>query len=163
MPGDTIAPIGTFSSPGEKVALGILYFIRTTKWLCLLCLTASLGAGTAGATDGQPILDLGIVSWIQYQKKQLFADVTNIAIHDNAVQTPNVTVSIYQAVVFENMDKISHRLVFLPDIDNKMETAYTSAVIRPTERWGAEFHGFGVFPYHCTIHPEERGDITVTL
>ena len=114
-------------------------------------------------TDGQPILDLGIVSWLEYQKKQLLVEVTEITIHDHTIQPSDVSVSIYQAVIFENRDETNHRLVFLPDVDNLMENAYTSAVIRASERWGAEFHGFGVIPYQCTIHPEERGKITVTL
>lgn len=125
--------------------------------------TAGLVARPAFATDGQPILDLGIVSWLDYQKKQLLAEVARISIHDNVVKSPDVTVEIYQAVIFENQDQDSHRLVFLPDLDNKMESAYTSAVIRSGERWGAEFHGFGIFPYHCTVHPEERGKIKVVL
>lgn len=122
-----------------------------------------MGPLQAGATDGRPILDLGIVSWLEYQRKQLLVEVAEITIHEHSIQTPDVSVSIYQPVIFENQDETSHRLVFLPDIDNKMEIAYTSAVIRSKERWGAEFHGFGIFPYHCTIHPEERGEITVTL
>ena len=68
-----------------------------------------------------------------------------------------------QAVVFQNLDEQSHRLVFMPDLGNKMDRAYTSAVVRQDERWGAEFHDFGRFPYHCTVHPEERGEISVIL
>ena len=115
------------------------------------------------ATDGQPILDLGIVSWLEYRKKQLLVEVIEIIIHDHAITAADVSVSIYQAVIFENQDETNHRLVFLPDMDNLMETAYTSAVIRAGERWGAEFHAFGAFPYQCTIHSEERGRVTVTL
>jgi plastocyanin len=141
----------------------MLRFIRRMKYLSCLCVLGVVGPLQVGATDGQPILDLGIVSWLEYQKKQLLVEVTEITIHEHAIQSADVSVSIYQAVIFENQDEMSHRLVFLPDVDNLMETAYTSAVIRASERWGAEFHGFGVFPYHCTIHPEEHGQITVTL
>jgi len=122
-----------------------------------------MGPLQVDATDGQPILDLGIVSWLEYQKKQLLVEVTEITIHDHAINAAKVSVSIYEAVIFENQDDTNHRLVFLPDVDNLMENAYTSAVIRASERWGAEFHAFGIFPYHCTIHPEERGRIRVTL
>lgn len=137
--------------------------MRRTTYLSCLIVIVSMGPLQAGATDGQPILDLGIVSWLQYQKKQLLVEVTEIAIHDHAIEAADVSVSIYQAVIFENQDETNHRLVFLPDVDNLMETAYTSAVIRASERWGAEFHAFGIFPYQCTMHPEERGRITVTL
>lgn len=140
-----------------------MLYIRRISYLCLACTIIAIAPLRVFATDGQPILDLGIVSWLQFQKKQLLVEVTEISIHDHAIEEADVSVSIYQAVIFENRDETNHRLVFLPDMDNLMETAYTSAVIRASERWGAEFHAFGVFPYQCTIHPEERGRITVTL
>ena len=120
---------------------------------------ATLGLNAAIATDGQPILDLGIVSWLEYQKRQLLVEIAEISIEDSVIKPSDTVVSIYQAVIFRN----NHRLVFLPDVGNKMDEAYTSAVIRPDERWGAEFHGFGRFPYRCTIHPEEMGEISVIL
>ncbi|MBT8101054.1 MAG: hypothetical protein KJO82_14965 [Gammaproteobacteria bacterium] len=121
------------------------------------------GLRSAVATDGQPILDLGIVSWLDYQKRQLISEIKEVTIENGKVSPTETVVSIYQAVVFLNLDDDSHRLVFLPDVGNKMERAYTSAAIRSGERWGAEFHGFGRLPFHCTIHPEERGEVSVIL
>lgn len=127
----------------------------------LLALTS--GSQPAKATDGQPILDLGIVSWLEFKKRQLVSEIKEVTIVDGKIKPTETVVSIYQAVVFHNLDKENHRLVFMPDIGNKMEEAYTSAVIRNDERWGAEFHGFGLLPFHCTAHPEERGEISVIL
>ena len=124
---------------------------------------ATLGINAAMATDGQPILDLGIISWLEYQKRQLLVDIAEISVEESAIKPTDKVVSIYQAVIFHNEGKHNHRLVFLPDVGNKMDEAYTSAVIRPGERWGAEFHGFGRFPYRCTIHAEEMGEISVIL
>lgn len=129
----------------------------------VVLLLATLGINAAVATDGQPILDLGIVSWLEYQKRQLLVEIAEISIEDSMIKPSDTVVSIYQAVIFRNAGKHNHRLVFLPDVGNKMDEAYTSAVIRPDERWGAEFHGFGRFPYRCTIHPEEMGEISVIL
>lgn len=128
-----------------------------------MLLVFATGLRSAAATDGQPILDLGIVSWLEYQKKQLLVEIAEVTIKDDKINPGDSVVSIYQAVIFSNKDDVHHRLVFLPDVGNKMEEAYTSAVIRADERWGAEFHGFGRFPYRCTIHPEERGEISVIL
>lgn len=137
-------------SDGHRVKLAVL-------------LLAMLGINAAIATDGQPILDLGIVSWLEYQKRQLLVEIAEITIENSKIKPSDTVVSIYQAVIFRNAGKHNHRLVFLPDVGNKMDEAYTSAVIRPDERWGAEFHGFGRFPYRCTIHPEEMGEISVIL
>jgi hypothetical protein len=125
--------------------------VRRNHWRLVLLIIMAMAARSVMATDGQPILDLGIVSWLDYQKRQLLSEVQE------------TVVSIYEAVMFHNLDDDSHRLVFLPDTGNKMEQAYTSAVIRPDERWGAEFHGFGLIPFQCTVHPEERGEISVIL
>lgn len=125
--------------------------------IVLLCLRPAI------ATDGQPILDLGIVSWLDYQRRQLVSEVKEVNIESGKVSPTETVVSIYQAVMFHNLSDENHRLVFLPDVGNKMEQAYTSAVIRPDERWGAEFHGFGILPFQCTVHPEERGEVSVIL
>jgi plastocyanin len=122
-----------------------------------------LALQSAIATDGQPILDLGIVGWIDYQRRSLLSEVKEVTIESGKISPTETVVSIYEAVMFHNVDDESHRLVFMPDVGNKMEQAYTSGIIRPDERWGAEFHGFGQFPYRCTMHPEERGEISVIL
>lgn len=140
-----------------------LQYVRKFRRQLMIGFAVFVGLQPAIATDGQPILDLGIVSWLEYQKRQLLVEISKIEINDGVIEQAMVTVSIYQAVIFENLGETNHRLVFMPDTDNKMEAAYTSAVIRPKERWGAEFHGFGVFPYNCTMHPEEHGRIAVTL
>jgi plastocyanin len=128
----------------------------------LLALVA-IGSRAALATDGQPILELGIVSWIDYQKRTLLSEVKEVSIENGRISPAETVVSIYEAVMFHNKSDETHRLVFLPDTGNKMEQAYTSGVIRPGERWGAEFHGFGLIPFRCTIHPEERGEVSVIL
>jgi len=130
-------------------------------WLAIVA--ALLGLRAAVATDGQPILDLGIVSWLDFQKRSLLSEVREVTIENGEISPRETVVSIYEAVMFHNVSDENHRLVFLPDIGNKMEQAYTSAVIRPDERWGAEFHGFGLIPYRCTIHPTERGEISIIL
>ena len=115
------------------------------------------------ATDGDPIMDLGIFTWLKYQQKQFFTDIVEIAIKDNKIQSPKLTVEIYEPILFENQDKTNHRLVFLPSVGNKFDVEYFSPVIQPGERWGLELHTFGDFPYQCTLHPEERGIFTVNL
>jgi len=136
------------------------YRILITAALCAV----SLGPiRTVIATDGDPIMDLGIFTWLKYQQKQFFTDITEIAIKDGKIQPPELTLDIYQPIIFENQDNTNHRLVFLPGIGNKMDLEYVSPVIQPGERWGLEIHTFGDFPYQCTLHPEERGSFTVNL
>jgi plastocyanin len=121
------------------------------------------GITPVSATDGDPIMDLGIFSWIKYQQKQFFTDIVEISIEKHKFNDADNNVSIYQPIIFENKDGTNHRLVFLPGLENQMDFAYTSPVIKPEERWGLEIHTFGVFPYQCTLHPEERGRFSVKL
>ena len=146
--------VGTLKNSRTGFRAGLLLAAAAAAVLCLR---------GAMATDGQPILDLGIVSWLDYQKRQLLSEVKEVTIENGKVSPTETVVSIYQPVMFHNRDEITHRLVFLPDIGNKMEQAYTSSVMRTDERWGAEFHGFGRFPFQCSIHPEERVEISVIL
>lgn len=133
--------------------------------LIALALATGLIYGTrpVSATDGDPVMDLGIFSWIKYQQKQFFTDIVEIGINKGSFSNPDTMVSVYQPIIFENQDETNHRLVFLPGLENKMDFPYTSPVIKPEERWGLEIHTFGVFPYQCTLHPEERGKFTVKL
>lgn len=131
--------------------------------IAVLCLAVLQPVPPVSATDGDPIMDLGIFSWIKYQQKQFFTEIVEVGIKDRSFSTKKVTVKIYQPILFENQDQVNHRLVFLPGLDNKMDLAYTSPVIEPGERWGLEIHTFGVFPFQCTLHPEERGSFTVKL
>lgn len=128
-----------------------------------MCILLSGQFQMAQSSDGAPIMDLGIFTWLQYQKKQFFTDIVEIAIKDKAVNSPEVTVSIFEPILFENQDKTNHRIVFLPGIGNAMDFEVLSPVIKPGERWGLEIHIFGVMTYQCTLHPEEHGTITVKL
>ncbi|MGK0297776.1 MAG: plastocyanin [Gammaproteobacteria bacterium] len=132
--------------------------------LAIVLISATLSnINHVNATDGDPIMDLGIFSWIMYQKKQFFTDIVEISIENNKIHETDVLVSVYQPIIFENKDSTNHRLVFIPDMENKMDFAYTSPVIKAEERWGLEIHSFGVFPYQCSLHPKERGKFTVKL
>jgi plastocyanin len=122
-----------------------------------------LGSYQVSATDGDPIMDLGIFSWVKYQQKTFFTDIIEVTIKKGIFENGEQEVSIYQPIIFENQDDTNHRLVFIPGLENKMDYAYTSPVIEPEQRWGVEIHTFGVFPYQCTLHPGERGKFSVKL
>jgi plastocyanin len=139
-------------------------FFRRTKFVWLICLAVSIGPRLSDAGDEEskrmlyPIRELGIRGW----PGQLTADALPVQIHDHAVQPKDTEIAIHQAVIIENLDKMNHILAFFPDAGNPLEVTDISMVIRAGERWAAQFNDSGVFPYQCTIHPEERGSITVT-
>jgi len=122
-----------------------------------------IGITSVKATDGDPVMDLGIFSWIKYQQKIFFTDIVEITLENGKFSPEQTEVSVYQPIIIENKDAENHRIIFLPGLKNKMDFAYTSPVIKSEERWGLEIHTFGNFPYQCTLHPEERGSFTIKL
>ena len=97
-----------------------------TATIAMTLLSALLyGVNPVSATDGNPIMDLGIFSWIKYQKKQFFTDIVEVTIDDNKFHAADLLVSIYQPIIFENKDDDNHRLVFLPGLENLMDYTYT--------------------------------------
>ncbi len=136
-----------------------------TKLTTTIAITSLLFAGViqVKATDGDPIMDLGIFSWIKYQQKTFFTDIVEITLQDGKFSHPEMDVSVYQPIIIENKTQDNHRIVFVPGLKNKMDFAYTGPVVKPEERWGLEIHTFGDYPYQCTLHPQERGVFKVTL
>jgi plastocyanin len=139
--------------------------LNFNRLVSTITISAMLLAGVAQvkATDGDPIMDLGIFSWIKYQQKTFFTDIVEITLQDGKFSHPEVEVSVYQPIIIENKSTENHRIVFVPGLKNKMDFAYTGPVIKAEERWGLEIHTFGDYPYQCTLHPEERGVFKVTL
>ncbi len=138
-------------------------FTKLTLTTVFLSFSIMVGIFPVKATDGDPVMDLGIFSWIKYQQKTFFTDIVEITLENGKFSESLTEVSVYQPIIIENKDAENHRIVFLPGLKNKMDFAYTSPVIQPEERWGLEIHTFGDFPYQCTLHPEERGTFTVKL
>jgi plastocyanin len=130
---------------------------------CLISAAVLLlpGITRVSATDGEPLQEIGIYSWLQFQQKKFFTEITEISIHNKTVTPAKTSASLYEPIFFENQDETNHRLIFIPDMNNDMEYGYTTPVIAPGERWGVEIHNFGVFPYQCTLHPEEHGVVSV--
>jgi plastocyanin len=136
-----------------------------SRYISAMIMASFILAGIfpVAATDGDPIMDLGIFSWIKYQQKTFFTDIVEITLENGKFSNPDMEVSVYQPIIIENKDSQNHRIVFVPGLKNKMDYPYTSPVIKPEERWGLEIHTFGVYPYQCSLHPEEHGSFTVKL
>jgi plastocyanin len=72
-----------------------------------------------------------------------------------AYNPPNATVSVGTTVSWLNSDSITHTSVANNGV------AFNSGDIAPNARFNFTFTTAGSFPYHCTIHPNMVGTITV--
>ena len=85
-----------------------------------------------------------------------------LAAVDEHLARPRLEISSGTVVVLENQDKENHRIIFPPAPGNEVATDVSSPVIKPGERWGAQFLDPGTYPYHCTLHPDrEQGVVEV--
>jgi plastocyanin len=109
----------------------------------------------------EAVVDVGKFNGVKYQEAKELGGVTEIVISEGVVSAPETVAEVYRTVIFQNGDDESHLLVFLPGVRNDLEHDITSPLIEPGERWGVEFHSDGIYPYHCTIHPEVRGVVEV--
>jgi plastocyanin len=76
---------------------------------------------------------------------------------ENSKFTPNtLTVSRGTVVTWENKDNIGHQIISDGNYDQ-----LESGVIEKNEDFVFSFDSTGVFPYHCEIHPEMKGTVTV--
>lgn len=127
-----------------------------------LLILVSLNTQAVDETVPHPIDERGLMSQIAVQTTKMFRPVEIIEIRNGVLETPELTIAPGTVVVIDNKDKTNHRMLFAPDPINNLVDNFTSTVIKPGDRWGAEFLEPGVFPYKCTLHPEkEHGVVRV--
>lgn len=139
--------------PGSGAALSFL----------IILILISQFAVAVDESIPHPITERGLLSQIAVKTTRLFRRVETIKIQDLVVETPNLTIEPGTVIVFDNHDvNVNHRLTFTPAPGNQLINEFKSAIIQPGELWGAEFLNNGVYPYHCTLHPDEQGTIEVS-
>lgn len=79
-----------------------------------------------------------------------------ITIEKSTFTPNNLNISLGTVVTWENKDELSHQLLTdgnLPELE--------SGVIEKNGDFVFTFDKTGTFPYHCNLHPSEKGTVTV--
>ena len=79
---------------------------------------------------------------------------TTVSILDNAFDPTQLDIAGGTTVTWVNEDTVSHTVT----ADNGL---FDSGEIPPGYSYSVWFDGSGMVPYHCKIHPEMKGGITV--
>ena len=103
---------------------------------------ASPGSGTAGGTATDPASASG-------------GDTVKVAMKDILFVPEKVTARVGQTVVWTNEDDIVHNVKAEKGAD------FESKAISKDETYKAKLTKAGTIDYVCTIHPSQRGTITV--
>lgn len=143
--------------------------IKKYRLICLIsfiaCFVMVLGTLSVHAVDEtipHPIDERGLMSEIAVKTTRLFRPVEILEIHDNGLKQNEMTVARGTVLVLDNKSNNNHRLVFPPAASNQIVVEFTSTVVEPDKLWGAEFVDVGIYPFQCSLHPQqEHGVITV--
>jgi plastocyanin len=77
-----------------------------------------------------------------------------IEIKNKVFNPSNVAIKVGNTVTWVNNDTITHNIV-------SDESIFSSGPQAPSGYYSFKFTHIGVYTYHCSIHPEMKGKITV--
>ena len=83
----------------------------------------------------------------------VFNTGTPIEIKDRQFNPPDVTVAVNGEVDWKNNDNTTHVI--------KFDSGTTCGTVMAGQTMKVRFSAAGIYAYHCTIHPEMKGTITV--
>jgi plastocyanin len=83
----------------------------------------------------------------------VFNTGTVIEIKDLKFNPPDVTIAVDGEVDWENNDTVTHVI--------KFDSGTTCGTVMAGQTKKVRFSAAGIYPYHCTIHPDMKGTITV--
>ena len=81
---------------------------------------------------------------------------SSVSIKNTAFDPISVSVSAGSVITWTNNDSVYHQIITdsnLPDLE--------SGVLDSGATYSFTFSQTGTFPYHCNIHPEMKGQVTV--
>src|SRR5215203_1617616 len=81
-------------------------------------------------------------------------DARSVDIGDNFFDPPDATVEPGSTITWTNSGARPHTVT-------ADDGSFDSGVLNPGESYTVAFDGQGTVTYHCTIHPEMRGSVTV--
>jgi plastocyanin len=87
------------------------------------------------------------------------AATTTVAMQNLAFAPGSVTVSVGTTVTWTNQEPAASKI---PHTVTSDSNAFKSAILNPGASFSFTFEKAGAFPYHCDVHPDMHGTITVT-
>jgi plastocyanin len=81
-------------------------------------------------------------------------DARSVGIGDNFFDPPDVAVEPGSTITWTNNGAMPHTVT-------ADDGSFDSGVLNPGDSYTVAFDGQGTVTYHCTIHPEMRGSVTV--
>jgi len=141
--------------------------MKVSVSLIVLFLAAVIVAGCTGT--GQPAQQTTVTTVNTFVTaptsppatpiSQVSVSANTVTIKDFAFTPQTITVKAGAIVRWENLDSVSHRVVFTDPTGNIIK--YDSSVLSPSQSWSQTFLSPGIYPYYCKIHPQMTGTVIV--
>ncbi|MEO8625317.1 MAG: cupredoxin domain-containing protein [Candidatus Limnocylindrales bacterium] len=129
-------------------------FVRRVLATFTVLALALLGCGGGPALTPQVTASGGIPLG---ENDTIFCGVFNtgtvIDIKDLKFNPPDVTIAVNGEVDWKNSDNTTHVI--------KFDSGTTCGTVMAGQTKKVRFSAAGLYPYHCTIHPDMKGTITV--
>jgi plastocyanin len=84
-----------------------------------------------------------------------------IVMKNFAFNPAEITVKKGVIVKWVNNDSASHQIAADASPVNVFTKSLNSYIMAPSQEWSFTFDAVGTFNYHCSLHPEMKGAITV--
>lgn len=82
--------------------------------------------------------------------------VTKVSIKDNSFKPSIMSVPVGATVEWHNQDGVPHT------VTSDLQGQFDSGVLNPGKKFNNQFNIPGIYSYHCSLHPNMQGKITVT-
>jgi hypothetical protein len=110
--------------------------------------------------DFATLSERGTLNFFHYQKVFRSNYVYTIDIGDDGIAPTNLDVilahrGVHGTLIIENKDEDVHRIVFMQHMGNNLSFDMKSPVINAGERWAIDIMKDGIYPFHCSLHPEK--------
>jgi plastocyanin len=109
-------------------------------------------------TVKKPVLHKLTAAQREAPHTKIFGNKVVVLINKSMFGPTKLTIKRGSAVVWTNMETTSHQVV---TDDGKTITAAESPVLARGKSYKHVFDTVGTFPYHCNLHPNMKGTITV--
>lgn len=83
---------------------------------------------------------------------------TAVTIQNMAFMPPALTAKVGQTITWINNDNVAHTVTS----DSGAPAAFDSGTLNPGKTFHVTFTKAGTYHYHCSIHPNMHGAITIT-
>lgn len=138
---------------------------KSVTWIIIVVVIVILGVGafmlTRNNTPTQPSPSTTTSGAMENHSSQNSATsptkTNSVSIANMAFAPADISVPKGTTVTWTNNDSVAHTVT-----ENDGKTGPDSGDLAPSKTYSFTFNSTGTFKYHCTIHPNMMGSVTVT-